>query len=82
MQLAKQNLEWLDESYATSEYIDLVTKDLAPMDSSGSVPEHRRGEALFRDHLSRVGKVKVLIPRAENRAKTVLTTPPKVKREA
>ena len=82
VQLAKQNLGWLDESYATSEYIDLVTKDLAPMDSSGSVPEHRRGEALFRDHLSRVGKVKVLIPRAENRAKTVLTTPPKVKREA
>lgn len=81
-QLARQNLEWLDSSYATDEYIDLVTKDLAPMDSSGSVPEHRRGEALFRDHLSRIGKIKVLIPRAPNRAKTVLTSPPRVRIEA
>ncbi len=81
-ELAKQNLEWLDPSYAIEEYVDLVTKDLSPMDSSGEVPAHRRGEALFRDHLSRVGKIKVLIPRAENRARTVLTSPPKIKIEA
>ncbi|WP_104056283.1 MULTISPECIES: ATP-binding protein [unclassified Arthrobacter] len=81
-QLARQNLEWLDPSYATEEYIDLITKDLSPMDSSGSVPEHRRGEALFRDHLSRIGKIKVLIPRASNRAATVLTSPPKIRIEA
>jgi hypothetical protein len=81
-ELARRNLEWLDPSYATEEYVDLVTKDLSPMDSSGSVPAHRRGEALFRDHLSRIGKIKVLIPRAENRARTVLTSPPRVKIEA
>lgn len=77
--LARQNLEWLDPSYATKEYVDLVTKELSPMDSSGQVPDNRRGEALFRDHLSRIGKIKVLIPRSASRASTVLTSPPKVR---
>ncbi len=80
-ELASRNLQWLDPSYATAEYVDLITKDLSPMDSSGSVPSHRRGEALFRDHLRRIGKIKVLIPRAENRARTVLTSPPRIKIE-
>lgn len=80
--LARQNLEWLDPSYSTQEYVDMVTKDLSPMGSDGKVAEHRRGEALFRDHLNRVGKIKVLIPRAEGRAATVLTSPPKVRIEA
>lgn len=79
--LAAENLRWLDSAYEVEEYIDLVTKDLSPMDSSNKVPMDRRGEALFRDQLNRVGKIKVMIPRSENRAETVLTSPPK-KQEA
>ena len=81
-EMAKQNLTWLDPSYAIEEYVDLVTRDLSPMDSSGTVPVHRRGEGLFRDHLNRIGKIKVLIPQAENRARTVLTSPPRARIEA
>ncbi|MFI7742941.1 ATP-binding protein [Kocuria rhizosphaericola] len=81
-EMAKQNLMWLDPSYAIEEYVDLVTRDLSPMDSSGTVPLHRRGEGLFRDHLNRIGKIKVLIPQAENRARTVLTSPPRARIEA
>jgi hypothetical protein len=81
--LAAQNLEWLDENYASEEYINLLSKDIAPMDPvTNEVPEHRRGEALFRDQLNRIGIIKVLIPRSPDRAKTVLTTPPKVRETA
>lgn len=81
--MARKNLEWLDESYASDGYVDLLTKNIAPMDAStGRVPDERRGEAIFRDHLNRVGIIKVLIPRSPNRRQTVLTTPPKVRAEA
>ncbi len=75
--LARENLEYLDPSYVTAEYIDMVTKDLSPLGLDGKVPLHRRGEALYRDPLNRVGKMKVLIPQDPIRAKAVLTTPPK-----
>lgn len=75
--LAIKNLRWLDETYATDEYVDLLTKEISPMDSEGSVPMPRRGECFYRDPLNRIGKLKVIIPRNEERAKTVLTSPPK-----
>lgn len=75
--LAQKNLRWLDESYVTAEYIDMITKDTSPMGGDGKVPEYRRGEALYRDHLNRIGKIKVMIPRSESRQHTVLTSPPK-----
>lgn len=78
-ELAKENLNYLDPSYVTPEYIDMVTKDLSPMGSDGSVPLERRGEALYRDPLNRVGKIKVLIPQDPVRAKAVLTTPARVR---
>lgn len=75
--MAVRNLRWLDETYATEEYVDMLTRDTAPMDSEGSVPDHRRGECFYRDPLNRIGKLKVMIPQQAKRAKTVLTSPPK-----
>lgn len=78
-ELAAQNLEWVDPEYNVPEFIEMITKDTSPMNSSGEVPMERRGEALFRDHLNNVGRIKVMIPRADNRAHTVLTSPPAAK---
>jgi ABC-type dipeptide/oligopeptide/nickel transport system ATPase subunit len=75
--LARKNLIWLDETYARDEYVDLITRDTSPMGTDGRVAEERRGEALYRDHLNRVGKIKVMLPLTPSRRKTVLTTPPK-----
>lgn len=79
---ARENLRWLSESYVQPEYLELVTKQLSPFGEDGQVPAHRRGECLFRDHLSRVGKMRTVGPLAENRRKTVSTTPPKVRQVA
>lgn len=75
--LARKNLAWLDETYAQDEYVDLISRETSPMGTDGTVAEERRGEALYRDHLNRVGKIKVLLPLTPSRRKTVLTTPPK-----
>lgn len=76
-QLAIKNLRWLDETYATDEYVEMLTKHTAPMDSEGRVPDERRGECFYRDPLNRIGKIKVEIPQQPDRKKTVLTSPPK-----
>lgn len=79
--LAIKNLKWLDETYATDLYVDMLTKDTAPLiasaDDSLEVPVYRRGEAFYRDPLNRIGKIKVEIPRNPDRQKTVLSSPPK-----
>lgn len=80
--LARENLTYLDPSYATPEYVEVVTKDLSPLGSDGKVALERRGEALYRDPFNRVGKVKILIPQDPRRAKAVLTTPPRVRAAA
>lgn len=79
--LAIKNLQWLDKSYSTDEYVETLTRNTAPMDSDGSVPMERRGECFYRDPFNRIGKIKIEIPRNPDRAKTVLTSPPKVQRK-
>lgn len=76
-QMAVKNLRWLDETYATEEYVNVLTKNTAPMDSEGSVPMNRRGECFYRDPMNRIGKIKVEIPQNPDRRNTVLTSPPK-----
>lgn len=75
--MAKKNLRWLDSTYATPEYVEMLTKHTAPMDSVGVVPMHRRGECFYRDPFNRIGKIKFEIPQNPARQKTVLTSPPK-----
>lgn len=79
--MATTNLKWLDPTYATDEYLEMLTKHTAPMDSIGSVPMHRRGECLYRDPFNRIGKIKVEIPQNPDRQNTVLTSPPKKDRQ-
>lgn len=79
--MAKKNLRWLDSTYATPEYVDMLTTHTAPLDSVGEVLMHRRGECFYRDPLNRIGKIKVEIPQNPARQKTVLTSPPKKVRE-
>lgn len=79
--MATKNLKWLDSSFATDEYVEMLTKQTAPLDGEGKVPFERRGECFYRDPLNRIGKIKVEIPRHPERSKTVLTSPPKTKRK-
>ncbi|WP_156807553.1 ATP-binding protein [Acaricomes phytoseiuli] len=74
--LARTNLQFLHQDYLTEEMVTLVTTDLSPIDAKTMiVPPDRRGEALYRDPLNRVGKIRALIPRHPGRAATVLSTP-------
>lgn len=75
--LAIKNLKWLDETYATPEYVEILTKQTSPLDADGKVHDMRRGECFYRDPFNRIGKMKVEIPRNPDRRKTVLTSPPK-----
>lgn len=76
-QMAIKNLRWLDETYATDEYVEMLTKNTSPLDSENSVPMNRRGECFYRDPMNRIGKIKVEIPQNPDRRNTVLTSPPK-----
>lgn len=79
--MAVKNLKWLDETYATDTYVDMLTKDTAPLIASAEgsleVPMYRRGEAFYRDPLNRIGKIKVERPQNPDRQKAVTTSPPK-----
>ena len=79
--LAIKNLKWLDDTYATDTYINMLTKDTSPLISSATgsleVPMYRRGEAFYRDPLNRIGKIKVEGPQHPDRKKAVTTSPPK-----
>lgn len=75
--LARTNLTWLDKNYASTEHIETLTTDTAPIDeATDKVPTERRGECFFKDHRGKVGKVKIEIPLDPDRRKTVLTSPP------
>lgn len=74
--MAMTNLKWLDKGHCTEEYAELIMKDTSPLVEGETTLPERRGEALYRDHLNRVGKIRVQIPRSLNRQKAVLTTPP------
>lgn len=79
--MAVKNLKWLDETYATDLYVDMLTKDTSPLAASAEgelkVPKYRRGEAFYRDPLNRIGKIKVEGPQNPDREKVVRTSPPK-----
>lgn len=75
---ARENLRWLDESYLEQAYVDLLTKDMSPIDpKTDEVPMDRRGECLYRDHVNRVALVQVIGPLEPGRRDAVTTTPPK-----
>jgi hypothetical protein len=70
--LAQRGLRWLGADADNQELIDLVTKDLSPVarEDGGEVyvPEHRRGECLFRDSSGNIVRAKILGPQLAARA--------------
>ncbi|WP_298462051.1 ATP-binding protein [uncultured Cellulomonas sp.] len=77
--LAARGLHWVmglkPEEHAPEDLIRLITEDTSPVDSARGVETGRRGECLIRDFRARIGRAKVLLPRVEQRAASVQTTP-------
>lgn len=69
--LANVNLSWLQEGYDVAEYRELLA-ELSPKKR----PD-RRGECVYRDIESRIGKIKIQLPLDPKTRKATLTTPPK-----
>lgn len=67
------NLSWLQKGYDTPEYRDLLA-GLSPDED-----EERRGECIYRDVQSRIGKIKIQLPLDPKTRKATLTTPPKTR---
>lgn len=80
--LATKNLTWLDKTYATPEYVEILTKHTAPLESDGKVLLERRGECFYRDPMNRIGKLKIEIPQHPTKRKAVLTSPPRTETKA
>lgn len=69
--LAQHGLEWLDLDPHDENLLELITKDTSPLIPGEGTLEHRRGEGLLRDMSARVGRVKVLLPAREERARAI-----------
>lgn len=75
--LAKRGLKWLDLDPEDDSLVSLITEHTSPVSADG-VPDHRRGEALMRDALGNVARIKVLPPARKERFEAMKTSPPEV----
>lgn len=75
--LARRALHWFSDGLENDEaMLDLVTKNLSPLDpSTGKVPPHRRGEGLMLDVAGRMGIFQKTLPENPERRAAVLSTP-------
>lgn len=73
--LANVNLSWLQKGYDTAEYRDLLA-GLSPDEE-----EERRGECIYRDVQSRIGKIKIQLPLDPKTRQATLTTPPSTRKK-
>ena len=75
--LARRALNWFADGLETDDaMVDLVTKNLSPLDpSTGQVPPHRRGEGLMLDVAGRMGIFQKTLPENPTRRAAVLSTP-------
>lgn len=77
-ELAERALEWLSKGLSEDKaMVRLVTEDLSPVDASGTVPAHRRGEGVMRDVAGNIGKFQKTLPERAERRKAILSTPSK-----
>lgn len=76
--LAMRGLRWVlgqpEDSEIDPDLVTMITQNTSPL-VGGKVPVHRRGECMMRDFAGRIGRVKVLLPAQEDRAKLITTTP-------
>lgn len=75
--LAKRGLKWLDLDPDDESLVALITEHTSPVSADG-VPDSRRGEALMRDALGNVARIKVLPPSRPERFEAMKTSPPEV----
>ncbi|WP_157987506.1 ATP-binding protein [Jiangella endophytica] len=75
--LAKRGLKWLDLDPDDESLVALITEHTSPVGPDG-VPEMRRGEALMRDALGNVARIKVMPPSRPERFEAMKTSPPEV----
>ena len=76
--LAMRGLRWVlgqpSDAEVDPDLVAMITQNTSPL-VGGKVPVHRRGEAMMRDFAGRIGRVKVLLPAQEERARVITTTP-------
>ena len=73
---ARSGAKWIGLDSEDQDVIELVTTELSPKDpATEEVPEHRRGEALFRDAYGTIGKTKMLMPSNPKRARAAMASP-------
>lgn len=75
--LAKRGLKWLDLDPNDESLVSLITEHTSPVSADG-VPDSRRGEALMRDALGNVARIKVMAPARAERFEAMKTSPPEV----
>ncbi|PSL01370.1 AAA domain-containing protein [Haloactinopolyspora alba] len=75
--LARRGLSWLDLDPDDESLIELVSEHTSPVGADG-VAEMRRGEALMRDALGNVARVKIMPPSRPERFEAMKTSPPEV----
>lgn len=75
--LAKRGLRWLDLDPEDESLVSLITEHTSPVGADG-VPDMRRGEALMRDALGNVARVKIMPPSRPERFEAMKTSPPEV----
>ena len=73
--LAERALAFLGADAADASLLDLVTTGLSPIDLPEEEKLARAGECLYHDLATRIGLMRVLIPRDEAIAGTIRTTP-------
>ena len=75
--LARRGLRWLDLDPEDEALVALISEQTSPVGPDG-VPELRRGEALMRDALGNVARIKVMPPSRPERFEAMKTSPPEV----
>lgn len=75
--LAKRGLKWLDLDPDDESLVSLITEHTSPVSADG-VPDSRRGEALMRDALGNVARIKIMAPARPERFEAMKTSPPEV----
>lgn len=73
--LARKSLKWLGADPEDEELLEMVMKDLSPVDENEKVIPGREGEGFMRDARNRYGKIQVLPPALKARDIAVRTTP-------
>ncbi|MDO5053008.1 MAG: ATP-binding protein [Pseudoclavibacter sp.] len=75
-ELAGRALEWLDRELADDAGLrQELMEDTSPAGPDGAVPPERRGEAILRDAMQRIGRIRITPPQRPARRLALSSTP-------